>query len=90
MLNQELSLSQLSWQIIREDININLKLLSDRVLNIFIQLFIMMQKRHLVRYTVWTRTRYFFHKHKDLINTSDVLLNFGQIVTQYSGFDSFS
>ena len=41
VLNQQLSLSKLTRQIIRVDININFELLGDRVLNVLIQLLIM-------------------------------------------------
>lgn len=48
MLEQDLALSQLSWQVIWENFNVDLELLRHSVLQVLVQLAIPIQKSELV------------------------------------------
>jgi hypothetical protein len=63
MFNQELPLSQFSWQIVRENVDVDLKVLCDCILNVFVKLAEMVQKSNLIWRSFWTSTRYLLHKH---------------------------
>lgn len=76
MINQELSLSELSRQIVWIDIYIDFELFCDRVLDVFAQLFVVCKEGNLVRLrAVGTSSCDFLHKHENLIDASDVLLD---------------
>ena len=53
MFKKNLSFGQLSWKIIWKDVNFDFELLSDRILNVLIQLSVTVQEAKLIWTTSW-------------------------------------
>ena len=85
-----MSFGELSWQIIRVNINVDLELLGDRILYIFVHLAVVVKESNLIGEALSASICNFFHEHKNLIDTSDVLLNFAQVMGENSGLNAFS
>ena len=90
MLDQKLALGKFSRQIVRVNIDIDLELLGDRILYIFVHLAVVVKESNLIGETFSASICNFFHEHKNLIDASDVLLNFAQIMGENSGLYAFS
>ena len=90
MLDQKLALGKFSRQIVRVNININLELLGDRILYIFVHLAVVVKESNLIWESLNASICNFFHEHKNLIDASDVLLNFAQVMGENSGLNAFS
>ena len=86
-----MTLGQLTRQIIRVNLDVDLKLLGNSVLDVFVQLAVILQEGDLVWLSLLILARCgLLHEHKDLINTGTVLLHFREIMLQHGCFDTFS
>ena len=104
VIHQHPTLSKLTWQVVREHIDLNLEVLGASIFDVVIQLAILMQELKLVRTKgiqplglnltlrnfILVSAGNLFHGHEDLVNSCDVFLHFGYIVLEYSKLYSFS
>lgn len=82
---QQFTFSQLSWQVTRVNIDVDLKPFCDRILDVLVQLSEVLEECYLI-----VAVSYLLHKHQDLIDTSQVPLDLSDVMLEDGVFHTLS